>query len=464
MRQSRNKEASVVYVSLGLAILLSVILMASSLYALMGLQQITHKLYQHPFIVNNAALKLENNVQQIRNNMLQIATGVDRPEQNKQAIKEADALAQENLRLIRQNFLGDMSKVDQIESLFAQWQQDRAKVLSAAGRNQRVLAEKQVSTAGLESTERIKALIDYVEDFSGKRAARFMDESNQMLSTELKVLAIITILVMLTFTATGFLTRRFILQFRQLQQAEEEVRQLNADLELRVKERTAELESFSYSVSHDLRVPLRAIDGFSRILLEEYDEKLDDEGKRLLGVVRNNTVRMAQLIDDILAFSRLGRKEMATQDVNMLEMVTAIAADLASTWDGRDVKLEIGSLPIAHCDAAMLRQVWVNLLNNAVKFTRHEPTTVIGVGAYTEGDETVYYVKDNGVGFDMQYAEKLFGVFQRLHGPAEFEGTGIGLAIVKRIITRHGGRVWAQGRLNEGATVYFTLLVKGERS
>ncbi|MGB9153748.1 MAG: ATP-binding protein [Alphaproteobacteria bacterium] len=243
----------------------------------------------------------------------------------------------------------------------------------------------------------------------------------------------------------------------EAEHAEDEVRQLNAELEQRVKDRTAELESFSYSVSHDLRVPLRAIDGFSRILLEDYYEKIDDEGKRLLNVVRDNTSRMAKLIDDILAFSRVGRKEVVSQKIDMGELVNTTIAELQPSLDGRNVKLEVGALTPAHGDAAMLRQVWVNLLSNAIKFTRSKAPAVISIGSYSDGTETFYYVKDNGAGFDMSYADKLFGVFQRLHSFAEFEGTGIGLAIVKRIITRHGGRVWAEGKTDEGATFYFTL-------
>ncbi len=242
--------------------------------------------------------------------------------------------------------------------------------------------------------------------------------------------------------------------------AEDSIKELNKELSqraARIETVNKELESFAYSVSHDLRVPLRAIDGFSRILLEDYREKLDDEGKRLINVVRDNTVRMAKLIDDILAFSRIGRKELERQPVNMTELAKAVVAELAPSWAGRDVKIELGDLPPTHGDAAMLRQVWVNLLSNAVKFTRPKTCAVIDISGHVEEGETAYVIKDNGVGFDMKYADKLFGVFQRLHSAEEFEGTGIGLAIVKCIVIRHGGRVWAEGKVNEEAAFHFTL-------
>ena len=246
----------------------------------------------------------------------------------------------------------------------------------------------------------------------------------------------------------------------------EQVSRSHHDLEAQVAQRTqalegtnAELESFSYSVSHDLRAPLRAIHGFARILLEDHQAKLDPEAQRLLGVIDQNTRRMGQLIDDLLAFSRLGRKELASARVDMTEMAHVVADELRRTEPERNgqLEVEIGTLLPAQGDRAVLRQVFSNLLQNAMKFTRAQPNARIEVGSRPDGKETVYFVKDNGAGFDPRYSDKLFGVFQRLHSNEEFEGTGVGLAIVKRIVQRHGGRVWAEGKVNEGATFYFTL-------
>ena len=247
----------------------------------------------------------------------------------------------------------------------------------------------------------------------------------------------------------------------------EQVSRSHHHLEAQVAQRTqalegtnAELESFSYSVSHDLRAPLRAIHGFARILLEDHNAQLDPEAQRLLGVIDQNTRRMGQLIDDLLAFSRLGRQEIAAGGrVDMTELTRLVADEVRRTEGEQNghVEIRVASLAPAQGDRALLRQVISNLLQNAVKFTRGRPNARIEVGSRPEGKQTVYYVKDNGAGFDERYIDKLFGVFQRLHSNEEFEGTGVGLAIVKRIVQRHGGRVWAEGKLNEGATFFFSL-------
>ncbi|HEV8266251.1 MAG TPA: PAS domain S-box protein [Gemmatimonadales bacterium] len=228
-------------------------------------------------------------------------------------------------------------------------------------------------------------------------------------------------------------------------------------IEQALRETNAELESFSYSVSHDLRAPLRAIHGFARILVEDHGGGLDPEARRVLGVIDDNTKRMGQLIDDLLAFSRLGRQELDTARVDMTELVRSVADGVRRGEGDRTLDIVVDPLPPARGDRGLLRQALTNLLQNAAKFTRRRAAAHVAVGARADGTETVYYVKDNGAGFDPRYADKLFGVFQRLHRLDEFEGTGVGLAIVQRIIHRHGGRVWAEGKLGGGATFFFTL-------
>ncbi|HEX6034976.1 MAG TPA: ATP-binding protein, partial [Anaerolineales bacterium] len=241
---------------------------------------------------------------------------------------------------------------------------------------------------------------------------------------------------------------------------EQAIRQLNADLEKQAEQlQTAnkELEAFSYSVSHDLRAPLRAIDGYTRILLEDYEPFLDSEGKRICGVIGREARRMGQLIDDLLAFSRLGRKEMYTSTIDMRGLAVSVLNELIKDEHQERLDFHIGKLPAVKGDASLIRQVWVNLLSNAIKFTSKKEQAVIEVGSKATRQEFIYYVRDNGAGFDMEYANKLFGVFQRLHSESEFSGTGVGLAIVQRIIRRHDGRVWAEGAVEEGATFYFAL-------
>jgi PAS domain S-box-containing protein len=218
-----------------------------------------------------------------------------------------------------------------------------------------------------------------------------------------------------------------------------------------------ELDAFSYSVSHDLRAPLRAIDGFSRKVLEGYGEKLDDEGRRQLQVVRDNAQRMGELIDNLLAFSRMGRRAIVLKTLDMDAMVKGVADELRAAEPERSIEFAVLPLPCALGDAPMLRQVWVNLLSNAVKFTRQRQTAHIEIGGRAEGGELLFWVKDDGAGFDMQYADKLFGVFQRLHRQEEFEGTGVGLAIAQRILHRHNGRIWGEGKPDAGATIWFAL-------
>jgi PAS domain S-box-containing protein len=248
--------------------------------------------------------------------------------------------------------------------------------------------------------------------------------------------------------------------------AEEKLATLNASLQRQasaLEAANAELEAFSYSVSHDLRAPLRHVHGFSRLLEEHAGHTFDEKGRRLLHTIRDAAKQMGTLIDDLLAFSRAGRTPLRPAPVAHDALLAAVIRDGHFENDGRRLNWELHPLPEVEADAAMLRQVWANLVDNAVKYSRKTPQPRIAIGCLAvDGapvSERVFYVRDNGVGFDMAYAGKLFGVFQRLHGPAEFEGTGIGLANVRRIVARHGGRTWAEGRVGEGATFFFSLPV-----
>jgi light-regulated signal transduction histidine kinase (bacteriophytochrome) len=244
-----------------------------------------------------------------------------------------------------------------------------------------------------------------------------------------------------------------------------EDRFIKFELERQVAERTTQLEhsnkdleSFCYSVSHDLRTPLRAIDGFSRVLEDECRDALNDEGRRRISTIRRNVQKMAQLIDDLLAFSRMGREVILAREIDMTQLAQEVFEELqTASISNVNARFIINPMPTAWGDSALLRQVWINLLSNAAKFTSGQNDATVEVGCHASNDENVYYVKDNGAGFDMRYYDKLFGVFQRLHTIDQFPGTGVGLAIVQRIVMRHDGRVWATGAVGEGATFYFAL-------
>jgi PAS domain S-box-containing protein len=239
-------------------------------------------------------------------------------------------------------------------------------------------------------------------------------------------------------------------------EAEQENQRLKEQLEDRVKERTEELEAFSYSISHDLRAPLRAVNGYAKMLEEDYTAVFDDEGKRLLNVIQENAKRMGLLIDDLLAFSRLGRKEISHSFINMNELAESIWLDLSRSTNTK-AEIKINKLHTVIGDRPLISQVFVNLLSNANKYSSKTEQPRIEISSHTKNGEIIYSIKDNGVGFENEYVHKLFGVFQRLHSYEEFEGTGVGLALVKRIISKHGGRVWAEGEVNKGATFYFSL-------
>jgi PAS domain S-box-containing protein len=248
------------------------------------------------------------------------------------------------------------------------------------------------------------------------------------------------------------------------QRAEEEIRELNADLERHVTRRTAELEAankeleaFTYSVSHDLRAPLRHIDGFSKLLVEEHRAELSPEAQEYVATIRDSVLQMGTLIDDLLNLARVGRTQLSMQVTGLNSLVEEVRADLKRANPDRLIEWKVETLPFVECDPALMKQVFANLLSNAVKFTRPRKPAVIEVGVTYQDGARAVFVRDNGVGFSMKYANKLFGVFQRLHRSEDFEGTGVGLATVQRIIHKHRGRVWAEAELDKGATFYFTL-------
>jgi len=236
-----------------------------------------------------------------------------------------------------------------------------------------------------------------------------------------------------------------------------QVRHTQEDLENKVKLRTGELEAFSYSVSHDLRAPLRAVSGYTMMLKEDYEHSFDDEARRITGNILSNVKMMGRLIDDLIGFSRLGKRDARKQATDMKELVEICVAELIPNWPEGMFQMDIGALPVCMGDSDLLKQVWINLIGNSMKYSSRQAEPRIDIGAMGEATGTVYFVQDNGAGFDMQYADKLFKVFQRLHSQEEFEGTGVGLALVKRILDKHRGEIWAESSPGNGAVFYFRI-------
>jgi signal transduction histidine kinase len=258
--------------------------------------------------------------------------------------------------------------------------------------------------------------------------------------------------------------RKLTTEIHERRRAEQEVKKLNAELESRVAERTGqldavnkELEAFSYSVAHDLRAPLRHINGFSKILEDDYGPALDATARHYLKSVSDAAKNMGQLVDDLLKMGRLGRQELVRRPTNLNSLVESAMRDLQPECEQRQIDWRVAELPAVECDPGLMRQVFTNLLSNAVKYTRRREQAVIEVGQVVLDDGPAVFIRDNGAGFDLRYADKLFGVFQRLHRSEDFEGTGVGLATVQRIIQKHGGRIWAEAEVDKGATFFFAL-------
>lgn len=310
---------------------------------------------------------------------------------------------------------------------------------------------------GKRTTDEIRTRLDRMDRTARQRLQSHLERLQQQ--TELTRATVITGLTVAVLFL-GFATVRVTRDLGERRRAELALAAINRELEMqtaRLREANRELEAFSYSVSHDLRAPLRGVDGFSRMLAEDYGSRLDDEGRRLLGVIRSEAHRMGQLIDDLLNFSRAGRQQLQPAAVDMVQLAREVAAELTSHHRGTAPEVVVHDLPPAWGDRALLKQVWANLLANALKFSAGRQPPRLELGGGREPAACTYFVRDNGVGFDPRHGHKLFGVFQRLHAESEFEGTGVGLALVQRIIHRHGGTVRAEGRPGDGATFHFTL-------
>ena len=356
-------------------------------------------------------------------NMLMASTRHD-PIQNRR-IMELSRLVDERTELARRVLLAGEEDIK------------KAQELVATGEGKRIMDEIRALITTVQNEER--ASFREQNTVTGESLLRF-----QYAFVGWLIIPVVLI-VTLFYSINRHLNARTTVE-QNLRQASAEITELNK-----------ELEAYTYSVSHDLRAPLRSISGYAQVLKEDYSEKLDSEGNRVIDVVIRNSSRMGQLIDDLLHFSRIGRKELILASCDMEEIVRTTVDELLANERDRKVDIQINDLKPSYADISMIRQVWVNLISNALKYSSTRAESQIQIGCYDEGNSVCYYIKDNGVGFNMAYRDKLFGVFQRLHKISEFEGTGVGLALVKKIIVRHGGRIWAEAQLDEGATFYFSL-------
>jgi len=403
-------------------------------------------------VIANKELAFQNKEKEKRASELVIANG-ELTFQNEEKEKRAAELVIANKELAFQNEEKEKRAAELVIANKELTFQNEEKEKRAA---ELVIANKELAFQNEEKEKRAAELV------IANRELTFQNEEKEKRAAELVIAK-----KELTFQNEEKEKRaaELLIAINELKEAEINIRKLNEELEQKVIERTVQLEtvnndleSFSYSVSHDLRAPIRAINGYAKILDEDYAGKLDADGIKALKSIALNSKKMGDLIDDLLAFSKLGRKQVTVSEIDMDALVKSVREE--SLYDDNAGKIEftLDKLPLAKGDPSLIKQVWINLISNAIKYSKYKSKPAIGIGAYEKDKHIVYYIKDNGAGFDMRYYDKLFGVFQRLHSQEEFEGTGIGLAIVQKIVHRHNGIVWAESKPNEGTCFYFSLL------